>query len=158
MARWFTTMGPCRRVSWPCQGRGAERERDNCGILDFLDLMHLDTVAECCSGVFFFITLSFTLCFLLSYSSPSLSLEVSPSGEHPNDFTAQHDSLIHGGNAEVFYFSVSLLHFFLLWSLSPTCCKWELELGHNNSFTSKPWPGKNITPSLLLWPGFYIIK
>lgn len=73
------------------------------------------TVAEFCSGVFSYLSVSPSTFFSLIPPSPFfLSLEVSPSGEHPNDFTAQHDSLTHASSAEVFYFSVSLLYFFFL--------------------------------------------
>lgn len=41
-----------------------------------------------------------------------LSLEVSPTGGHPNDFTAQHDSLTHASAAEVF-FIFRLLYLFI---------------------------------------------
>lgn len=46
-----------------------------------------------------------------------------PTGENPSDFTAQRDNLTHANNAEVFYFPVILLYFFLSWYLCPTCCK-----------------------------------
>lgn len=87
------------------------------------------TVAEFCFGVFIYISLLLPVLSFLIFSHPlSFSLEVSPSGEHPNDFTAQHGSLTHASNAEVFYFSVSLLFFFfflliIFFMSSSTCCR-----------------------------------